>query len=83
MQKRTSKKSRRLNAVPESAKPKKNPIIAKGRANTVCANFTREKYLETVEITLIINLSIEQNTLNLINSLLLSSVFLQQLAYRS
>ena len=30
--------------------------MAKGRANTVCANFTKEKYLETVEIMLILYL---------------------------
>ena len=45
--------------LPESAHPKKNPIMANGRAKTVCANFTREKYLEAVEIIPILYLSME------------------------
>jgi hypothetical protein len=57
MQRRTSIKSFQLIELPVSAKPKKKPIMAKGRANIVCENFTREKYLETVEIMLILNLS--------------------------
>jgi hypothetical protein len=56
----TSNKSRKLIELPVSAKPKKKPIMAKGRANTVCANFTREKYLEIVEIMLILYQSIKQ-----------------------
>jgi hypothetical protein len=60
MHKRISNKSLSLIACPESAKPRKSPIIANGRANMVCANFTREKYLETIEIMLILYLSAGQ-----------------------
>jgi hypothetical protein len=36
--------NRKSNGLCKSFTPIKNPINANGKANTVCANFTRDKY---------------------------------------